>query len=39
VSCEDVTGDMVEECIIDCTGGATCPTGMICFDGFLCAWN
>jgi hypothetical protein len=39
VSCEDVTGDMLSECIIDCSGGATCPTGMTCFGGFLCAWN
>ncbi len=39
VDCTDVTGDGASECIIDCSGGTTCPTGMTCFGGFLCAWN
>lgn len=39
VSCEDVTGDGASECILDCSGGASCPAGMSCFDNFLCAWN
>jgi hypothetical protein len=36
--CMDVTGDMVDECVLDCTGGANCPTGMTCFAGFVCVW-
>jgi hypothetical protein len=39
VSCEDVTGDMVEECILDCSGGQNCPAGMTCFQNLLCAWD
>lgn len=39
VSCEDVTGDGLEECILDCSGGQNCPPGMTCFQNFLCAWN
>lgn len=39
VSCEDVTGDMQNECILDCSGGQACPAGMTCFQNFLCAWD
>jgi hypothetical protein len=39
VSCEDVTGDGASECILDCSGGGSCPVGMTCFSSFLCAWN
>lgn len=39
VSCEDVTGDGASECILDCSGGGSCPAGMTCFSNFLCAWN
>lgn len=38
VSCEDVTGDGANECILDCSLGS-CPAGMTCFGGFLCMWN
>lgn len=38
VSCEDVTGDGMNECILDCSLGS-CPAGMTCFSGFLCAWS
>ncbi|MCX4246030.1 hypothetical protein [Paraliomyxa miuraensis] len=39
VTCEDVTGDDVSDCWIDCGGGATCPDGMSCFGGFICIWS
>jgi hypothetical protein len=39
VSCQDVTGDMMSECILNCSAGQTCPAGMTCFQNFLCAWN
>ncbi|MCH9680538.1 MAG: hypothetical protein K0V04_03820 [Deltaproteobacteria bacterium] len=38
VTCQDVTGDNLPECVIDCTLGA-CPAGMVCFSGFLCMWG
>ncbi len=37
-TCQDVTGDMMNECVIDCSLGS-CPPGMTCFAGFLCMWN
>lgn len=37
-ACMDVTGDMVDECVLQCTGGAECPTGMQCFAEFVCVW-
>lgn len=37
-ACMDVTGDSVDECVLQCTGGANCPTGMACFAGFVCVW-
>lgn len=39
VSCEDVTGDALNECILDCGGGGSCPGGMTCFAGFICMWD
>jgi hypothetical protein len=38
VTCSDITGDMVGDCFLDCSGGLACPAGMTCFAGFLCAW-
>lgn len=38
VICEDVTGDMVGDCWLDCQSGEACPDGMICFGGFICLW-
>ncbi len=38
VSCEDVTAEGGNECVIDCSVG-TCPTGMTCFNSQLCMWN
>jgi len=39
VACQDVTGDGAAECILNCSGGGSCPAGMSCFQNFLCAWN
>lgn len=39
VGCQDVTGDGAAECILNCSGGGSCPAGMSCFANFLCAWN
>ncbi len=39
VTCDDVTQDMVQDCYLDCQGGATCPDGMICFGGFICLFS
>ncbi|MEX1364998.1 MAG: hypothetical protein AB1Z98_17855, partial [Nannocystaceae bacterium] len=39
VTCSDVTGDpMALFCSLDCSMGETCPTGMVCFGGFVCLW-
>ena len=38
VTCGDLTGDAVDECFLDCTGGAACPAGMTCFAN-ICVWN
>lgn len=24
---------------LDCSGGTTCPTGMLCYDTLICAWS
>jgi hypothetical protein len=37
-ACMDVTGDMVDECVLHCTD-ADCPTGMACFADFVCVWG
>lgn len=36
VTCEDVTGDGLSDCWLDCASGQTCPEAMICFGGFIC---
>ena len=36
VSCEDITGDLVPECYLDCSAGEDCPDDMACFLGFVC---
>lgn len=38
VTCQDVTDEGDNECVIDCSLG-TCPTGMTCFSDLLCMWN
>jgi hypothetical protein len=38
VVCEDLTGDMLAECWLDCSGGDSCPDGMLCWADTLCLW-
>lgn len=38
VTCADVTDDMVNDCYLSCEADETCPAGMSCFGGFVCAW-
>ncbi|MEX1366563.1 MAG: hypothetical protein AB1Z98_25790, partial [Nannocystaceae bacterium] len=38
VACADLTGDMMDECFLNCSGGAACPPGMTCFAN-ICVWN
>jgi hypothetical protein len=37
-ACSDGAMPQGNECILDCSGGAACPTGMFCFDQILCVW-
>lgn len=39
ITCQDVTGDGLNECTLDCSTGGSCPAGMTCFSGFLCMWD
>jgi hypothetical protein len=36
--CADITGDMVPECILDCSDGRACPDEMVCEGDTLCVW-
>ena len=36
--CVLATDDAVLDCILDCSGGAACPTDMVCFSDFACVW-
>jgi hypothetical protein len=39
VTCIDANQDMVQDCMLGCSMGETCPDGMICvFDAF-CVWQ
>jgi hypothetical protein len=38
VVCEDLTGDMLPECWLDCSGGDACPDGMFCYIDQVCLW-
>ena len=37
--CMDLTGDDMGECYLDCSGGQTCPDGMVCGLDLFCAWE
>lgn len=40
VACGEAVGNADgDECYLDCSGGATCPTGMSCFFGDTCLWD
>ena len=36
--CDDVLGPGMNACVLDCSDGQTCPTGMDCFGGQICLW-
>jgi hypothetical protein len=36
--CTDIAVPDGNECILDCSGGEACPTGMICYRDILCVW-
>lgn len=38
VTCGDILAGGGTACFLDCSSGQTCPTGMDCFDNFLCLW-
>lgn len=40
VTCMDVTADGLAECMLDCSGGQSCPDGMVCdpLDIGICVW-
>ncbi|MEM7152620.1 MAG: choice-of-anchor J domain-containing protein [Myxococcota bacterium] len=37
VTCADITDDMMNDCYLSCEMDETCPAGMNCVAGFLCA--
>ncbi|MBV1859870.1 MAG: choice-of-anchor J domain-containing protein, partial [Nannocystaceae bacterium] len=39
VTCEDLSGDSMGNCFLDCAGGETCPDGMSCAFNSFCAWD
>lgn len=39
VACLDGDGDEVNDCFLACTGGETCPDGMVCFSQVVCIWQ
>lgn len=38
-TCREITGNAVNDCYLDCSGGQACPTGMRCAGGFICAYD
>lgn len=39
VTCDDLTGDEMGNCFLDCAAGQTCPDGMSCAFNSFCAWD
>lgn len=37
-ACTNIANPEGNECILDCSGGQACPTGMICYASLLCVW-
>lgn len=37
-ACQDIDGEKGDECVLDCSGGATCPDGAVCTDDGFCAY-
>jgi hypothetical protein len=38
LTCDDVTGDRMDDCYLGCDSGQTCPDGMECFMNVVCLW-
>jgi hypothetical protein len=38
IACDAITGGATQFCYLDCSGGETCPDGMLCFGELVCAW-
>lgn len=36
--CDDITGDGVGDCFLDCSRGQACPDAMICVAELVCMW-
>lgn len=38
VTCEDLSGDGIGDCYLDCAGGQSCPDDMTCVADTVCMW-
>lgn len=39
VSCNDLDGNGVNDCYLDCSVGQLCPDGMVCYGFSYCMWS
>ncbi len=39
VTCIDANSDMVQDCMLGCSMGETCPDGMVCVFAAFCVWQ
>jgi hypothetical protein len=39
VACQDIDGEMGDECVLDCSMGQTCPDGAVCTEAGYCAYE
>jgi hypothetical protein len=37
--CGDANANGAGDCLLDCSGGNACPTGMTCFSDQICVWR
>jgi hypothetical protein len=37
--CLEFDSDDITDCFLNCSGGATCPDGMVCYIGIVCVWE
>ncbi len=38
-ACQDIDGAGGDECVLDCSGGETCPDGAVCTDDGFCSYE
>lgn len=38
IACDAITDGATQFCYLDCSGGETCPNGMLCFGELVCVW-